>query len=63
MKIVSSVPDVGKRSTAAILAEIGDVIWLSNGKQIASWTGLAPSLYQSGVFVFWVRLLSRVINA
>lgn len=48
MKVVSSVPDVGKRSTAAILAEIGDVIWLSNGKQIASWTGLAPSLYQSG---------------
>ncbi|NLB75333.1 MAG: IS110 family transposase, partial [Crenarchaeota archaeon] len=44
VKVVSSVPDVGKRSTAAILAEIGDVIWLSNGKQIASWTGLAPSL-------------------
>jgi transposase len=45
--IVSSVPGVGKRSAAAILAEIGDAKRFSNGKQIASWTGLAPSLHQS----------------
>lgn len=45
--IVSSVPGVGKRSAAAILAEVGDAKRFSNGKQIASWTGLAPSLHQS----------------
>ena len=34
--IVSSIPGVGKRSAAAILAEIGDAKQFSNGKQIAS---------------------------
>jgi transposase len=47
VEIVSSVPGVGKRSAAAILAEIGDAKRFGNGKQIASWTGLAPSLHQS----------------
>jgi len=47
VEIVSSVPGVGKRSAAAILAEIGDAKRFVNGKQIASWTGLAPSLHQS----------------
>ena len=47
VEIVSSVPGIGKRSAAAILAEIGDAKRFSNGKQIASWTGLAPSLHQS----------------
>jgi transposase len=47
VEIVSSVPGVGKRSAAAILAEIGDAKRFSNCKQIASWTGLTPSLHQS----------------
>ncbi len=47
VEIVSSVPGVGDRSAAAILAEIGDAKRFSNGKQIASWTGLAPSVHQS----------------
>jgi len=45
--IVSSVPGVGPRSAAAILAEIGDAKRFSNSKQIAAWTGLVPSLHQS----------------
>jgi transposase len=50
--VVSSVSGVGRRSAAAILAEIGDAKRFSDGKQIASWTGLAPSVYQSaGTFV------------
>jgi transposase len=52
MAIVSSVPGVGSKSAAAILAEIGDAKRFSNGKQIAAWTGLAPSVYQSaGTFI------------
>jgi transposase len=47
VEIVSSIPGVGKRSAAAILAEIGDAKRFSNGKQVASWCGLAPSLHQS----------------
>jgi len=50
--VVSSVPGVGRRSAAAILAEIGDAKRFVDGKQIASWAGLAPSVYQSaGTFV------------
>lgn len=45
--IVSSVPGVGKRSAAAILAEIGDAKRFSDAKHIVSWSGLAPSLYKS----------------
>jgi len=47
LEIVSSVPGVGYRSAAAILAEIGDATRFSDGKKIAAWTGLAPSLHQS----------------
>ena len=47
VEIVSSIPGIGKRSAAAILAEIGDANRFSNSKQVASWSGLAPSIYQS----------------
>lgn len=47
VEIISSIPGVGKRSAAAILAEIGDARRFSNSKQIASWSGLVPSLHQS----------------
>jgi transposase len=47
VNVVSSVPGIGKRSAAAILAEIGDANRFSNSKQIASWSGLTPSLHQS----------------
>jgi|WetSurMetagenome_2_1015567.scaffolds.fasta_scaffold14151_3 transposase len=50
--VVSSVPGVGKRSAAAIVAEIGDAGQSSDGSHLVSWAGLAPSVYQSaGVFV------------
>jgi len=50
--IVSSVPGVGKKSAAAIVAEVGDAERFADGKKIASWAGLAPSVYQSaGTFV------------
>jgi transposase len=47
LSIACSVPGVGHRSAATILAEIGDAKRFSNGKQIASWAGLAPSVHQS----------------
>lgn len=50
--IVSSVPGVGRKSAAAIVAEVGDAKRFADGKKIASWSGLAPSVYQSaGTFV------------
>jgi transposase len=47
LEIICSVPGVGKLSGATILAELGDVTRFSNGKQVASWCGLAPSVSQS----------------
>jgi transposase len=50
--IVSSVPGVGKKSAAAIVAEIGNAGQFVDGSHLVSWAGLAPSVYQSaGVFV------------
>ena len=45
--IVSSVPGVGRKSAAAITAEIGDAKRFADGKKIASAAGLAPFVYQS----------------
>jgi hypothetical protein len=52
IEIVCSVPGVGKRSAAAIAAGVGDAKRFVDGKQIAAWSGLVPSVYQSaGMFV------------
>lgn len=45
--IVASVPGVGRKSAAAITAEIGDAKRFADGKKIASAAGLAPFVYQS----------------
>jgi len=42
-----NVPGVGKTSVAVIMAEIGDPKRFESGKELASWAGLAPSVYQS----------------
>jgi transposase len=47
LEIICSVPGVGKLSGATILAELGDVTRFNNGKQVASWCGLAPFVSQS----------------
>jgi len=47
LEIVCSVPGVGKLSAATILAELGDSKRFSNGKQVAAWSGFAPSVCQS----------------
>jgi len=47
VEIVSSVPGVGRKSAAAITAEIGDPHRFEDGKKVVSASGLAPSVYQS----------------
>jgi transposase len=47
VKRISRVPDIGQVSASAILAEIGDPERFENGKKIASWAGLCPSVYQT----------------
>jgi transposase len=45
---ISRVPGVAQVSASAILAEMGDPRRFTDGKKIASWAGLCPSVYQSG---------------
>jgi transposase len=47
LKIAMSVPGVGFISASTMLAEIGDVRDFKTADQLASWTGIVPSVYQS----------------
>jgi transposase len=47
LKNISKVPGVAQVSASSILAEIGDAKRFANGKKIASWSGLCPSVYQT----------------
>ncbi len=47
MKLIATIPGVGEVAAAAILAEIGDPKRFENGKNLASWAGLAPSIHRS----------------
>ncbi|MCS4541378.1 MAG: IS110 family transposase [Euryarchaeota archaeon] len=48
LKILCKVPGIGKNSAPTIIAEIGDPKRFPNQKKLTSWSGLAPSVYQSG---------------
>lgn len=47
LKLIVTIPGVGEVHGAAILAEIGDVNRFEDSKNLVSWAGLAPSVYQS----------------
>jgi len=44
---ISKVPGLGETSVSAVIAEIADPRRFQNDKKINSWSGLAPSTYQS----------------
>jgi transposase len=46
-KNISKVLGVAQVSASSILAEIGDAKRFADGKKIASWSGLCPSVYQT----------------
>ena len=45
---ISKVPGVGEVSASAVIAEIADPKRFQNEKKLFSWSGLAPSTYQTG---------------
>jgi transposase len=47
VKRISKVPGLGEVSASVVIAEIGDPKRFKNDKQVASWSGLAPSTYQT----------------
>jgi len=47
VKRICKVPGLGEVSASVVISEIGDPKRFKNDKQISSWSGLAPSTYQS----------------
>jgi transposase len=45
VKRLCKVPGLGEVSASVVIAEIGDPKRFKNDKQVASWSGLAPSTY------------------
>jgi transposase len=50
VRLLQTIPGVGKFSSAALVAEIGDIDLFSNAKQLTAFLGLDPSQRQSGKF-------------
>jgi len=44
---LTSIPGIGKQSAIALYAEIGEVAKFPSPRNLVSWSGLAPSVYQS----------------
>ena len=47
LRIAMSIPGIGFTSAVTILAEIGDFRDFAKAEQLAAWSGLVPSVYQS----------------
>lgn len=51
VKLIESIPGVGIKIAAAIVAEIGDASQFNNPKKVVAFAGLDPSVFSSGKFV------------
>jgi transposase len=50
VQLVKSIPGIGDKLAAAIVAEIGDVRQFEDAKQLVAYAGLDPGIYSSGKF-------------
>ncbi|MGF7029442.1 transposase, partial [Paenibacillus mucilaginosus] len=50
VELVKSIPGVGDKLAAAIVAELGDASQFSDAKQLVAYAGLDPGIYSSGKF-------------
>lgn len=50
VELVKSIPGVGDKLAAAIVAEIGDAKQFRNAKQLVAYAGLDPGIFSSGKF-------------
>jgi len=55
-KLLTTIPGVGLQSAAIILAEIGGISRFPSPKNLASYAGLVPSVYQSGDEIVYGKL-------
>lgn len=50
VQLVKSIPGIGDKLAAAIVAEIGDAEQFGNAKQLVAYAGLDPGIFSSGKF-------------
>ena len=60
--LILSIPGIGEKTAAILLAEIGDIKRYKNARQVAAQAGLTPKEYQSGTIQKKTQL-SKVGNA
>ncbi|BCG60694.1 IS110 family transposase [Paenibacillus sp. URB8-2] len=51
VELVKSIPGIGDKLAAAIVAEIGDVRQFKEAKQLVAFAGLDPGIFSSGKFI------------
>jgi len=59
VRLLLTVPGVGFKSAAVILAEIGNIKRFASAKKLASYAGLVPTVYQSGDEIIYGKLRSE----
>lgn len=51
VELVKSIPGIGDKLAAKIVAEIGDIRQFSHAKQLVAFAGLDPGIFRSGAHV------------
>jgi transposase len=61
--LLTSIPGIGDKTAAILLAEIGDLSLFSSARQLAAYAGLTPSEHSSGTSIHKKPRLSKVGNS
>lgn len=62
-ELITSIPGIGEKTAAIILAEIGDIHFFKSARQLAAHAGLTPQEHESGSSIHKKPRLSKVGNA
>jgi transposase len=61
--LLTSIPGIGKKTAAILLAEIGDLSLFSSARQLAAYAGLTPSEHSSGTSILKKPRLCKIGNS
>ena len=62
INLLLTIPGIGENTASQIVAELPPIDWFENSKQLASYTGLAPRVYQSADVTHIGRITKRGSN-
>ena len=58
-KLLLSIPGIGAKTAASLMAELPDISLLENARQLAAYAGTTPRIFQSGT---WVGVRCRILT-